>query len=86
MEWNDPEESGCDLQLIISCRDTPALRPIENDSCLVQIVGSLPLSKCHTKPVSPSATFLRQVTDNLWVTSSFGSLHCLKIPKARISH
>ena len=81
MEWNDPEESRCDLQLIISCRDTLVLRPIENDSCLGQIIGSLPLSKCHTKSVSPSATFLRQLTDNLWVTSSFGSLHCLKIPK-----
>ena len=81
MEWSDPEESGCYLQLITSCRDTPALRTIENDSCLGQIIGSLPLSKCHTKSVSPSSTFLRQLTDNLWVTSSLGSLHCLKMPK-----
>ena len=80
-EWNDPEESGCDLQLTTSCRDTPALHPIKNDSCLGQIIGSLPLSKCHTQSVSPSATFLRQLTDNLWITSSFGSLHCLKTPK-----
>ena len=61
--------------------DTPALRPIKNDSCLGQIIGSLPLSKCHTQSISPSATFLRQLTDKLSVASSFGSLHCLKTPK-----
>ncbi|CAF5122096.1 unnamed protein product, partial [Rotaria magnacalcarata] len=44
MEWHDPEESGCNLQLMTSCRDTPPLRTISKDSCLGQIIGSLPLS------------------------------------------
>ncbi|CAF2060428.1 unnamed protein product [Rotaria magnacalcarata] len=51
MEWRDPEESGCDLQLMTSCRDTPPLRSISKDSCLGQIIGSLPLSSTHTKSV-----------------------------------
>lgn len=81
MEWHDPEESGCNLQLMTSCRDTPPLRTISKDSCLGQIIGSLPLSSCHAKYVSHSGVFVRQLTDNIWVTSSSESLHCLKIPK-----
>ncbi|CAF4021995.1 unnamed protein product, partial [Rotaria sp. Silwood1] len=34
MEWHDPEESGCNLQLMTSGRDTPPLRTISKDSCL----------------------------------------------------
>ncbi|CAF4262950.1 unnamed protein product [Rotaria magnacalcarata] len=49
MEWHDPEESGCDLQLMTSCRDSPPLRTLSKDSCLGQIIGSLPLFSCHTK-------------------------------------
>ncbi|CAF1381703.1 unnamed protein product [Rotaria magnacalcarata] len=81
MEWHDPEESECNLQLMTSCRDTPPLRTISKDSCLGQIIGSLPLSSCHAKYVSHSGVFVRQLTDNIWVTSSSESLHCLKIPK-----
>ncbi|CAF3428528.1 unnamed protein product [Rotaria socialis] len=81
MEWHDPEESGCNLQLMTSCRDTPPLRTISKDSCLGQIIGSLPLFSCHAKYVSHFGVFVRQLTDNVWVTSSSESLHCLKIPK-----
>lgn len=81
MEWHDSEEFGCDLQLMTSCRVTPPLRPLIKDSCLGQILGNFPLSKCYTQSVSHSAVFLRHLKDNIWVTSSFGSLHCLKIPK-----
>ncbi|CAF4441514.1 unnamed protein product, partial [Rotaria magnacalcarata] len=81
MEWHDPEESGCNLQLMTSCRDSPPLRTISKDSCLGQIIGSLPLSNCHAKYVSHSRVFVRQLTDNIWVTSSPESLHYLKIPK-----
>ncbi|CAF4309821.1 unnamed protein product, partial [Rotaria magnacalcarata] len=81
MEWHDPEESGCNLQSMTSCRDTPPLRTISKDSCLGQIIGSLPLSSCHTKYASHSGVFVRQLTDNVWVTSSSESLHCLKIQK-----
>ncbi|CAF2027094.1 unnamed protein product [Rotaria magnacalcarata] len=81
MEWHDPEESECNLQLMTSCRDTPPLRTISKDSCLGQIIGSLSLSSCHAKYVSHSGVFVRQLTDKIWVASSSESLHCLKIPK-----
>ena len=85
IEWHDPQESGCDLQLMTSCRDTPPLRSISNDTCFGQIIRNLPLSSCQTAPVPSSAFFLRQLRDNLWVTSSLNSLYCLKIPRPEYS-
>ncbi|CAF3336292.1 unnamed protein product [Rotaria socialis] len=58
MEWHDPEESGCNLQLMTSYRDTPPLRTISKDSCLGQIIGSLPLFSCHAKYVSHFGVFV----------------------------
>ena len=85
MEWNDPEESGCDLQLMTSCRDTPPIQTLSQETCFGQIIGSLPLSSCQTTLVPRLPFFLRQLRDNLWVTSSLESLHCLKIPKTEYS-
>jgi hypothetical protein len=81
MEWHDPQESGCDLQLMTSCRDTPPIQTMSQETCLDQIIGSLALSSCQTTPVHRLPFFLRQLRDNLWVTSSLESLHCLRIPK-----
>jgi hypothetical protein len=81
MEWHDPEESGCDLQLMTSCRDTPPIRTISKDTCLDQIIERLPLSRCQTTPVPPAKYFLRQLRDNFWITSSSESMHCVKIPR-----
>ena len=81
MEWYQPEQSGCILQSLTTCRDTPPLRTITQDTCLHQILKNVPLSKCHTKLNSRKSTFIRQLTENIWITSSRKSLHCLKIPK-----
>ena len=85
MEWHDPQDSGCDLQLMTSCRDTPPIQTMSQESCLSQIIGSLPLSSCQTTSVHPLPFFLRQLRDNLWITSSSESLHCLRIPKTEYS-
>jgi hypothetical protein len=85
MEWQDPEESGCDLRMMTSCRDTPPIQTISQETCLGQIIGNLPLSDCQTSPVPRLPYFLRQLRDNLWVTSSPKSFHCLKIPKTEYS-
>ncbi|CAF3157799.1 unnamed protein product [Rotaria sp. Silwood2] len=84
MEWHNPEESGCDLQLMTSCRDTPHMRRISKDTCLDQIIEKLPLSKCQTIPVPTANYFVRHLRDNFWITSSSESVHCVKIP--RIEH
>jgi hypothetical protein len=68
-----------------SCRDTPAIQKMSQQTCLGQIIGSLPLSSCQTTSVPPLPFFLRQLRDNLWVTSSLESLHCLRIPKTEYS-
>jgi len=46
MEWYDPKKSGCDLQLMTTCRDTPPLLTRSNNTCFGQIIGNHPLSKC----------------------------------------
>ena len=81
MEWHDSQESGCDLQLMTSCRDTPPIHTISKDTCFGQIIENLPLSRCGTISVLPSTFFLRSLRDNLWIISSPRSLYCLKIPK-----
>lgn len=80
MKWYDSEQSGCDLQLMTSCRDTPPLRKLSNDTCFGQIIENRLLSKCETKLASPSTSFVQQLRDNFWITSSPEPLHCLKIP------
>jgi hypothetical protein len=64
-----------------SCRDTPPIQTMSQETCFGQIIGCLPLSSCITTSVSLSPFFLRQLRDNLWVISSVESLHCLRIPK-----
>lgn len=85
MEWDDPEESGCDLQVMTSCRDTPPIQTMSQATCFGQIIGNLPLSSCQTTLVPPLPFYLRQLRENLWVTSSLEPLHCLKIPKTEYS-
>lgn len=85
MEWHDPEGSGCDLQLMTSCRDSPAIQMMTPDTCLGQITGNLPISNCQTTSAPRLPLFLRQLRDNLWVASSPEPLHCLKIPKTEYS-
>jgi hypothetical protein len=85
MEWHDPQESGCDLQLMTSCRDTPPIQTMSQETCFGQIIGNLPLSSCQTTPVSRLPFFLKQLRDNLWITSSPEPLHCLRIPKTEYS-
>lgn len=81
MQWHSIGESGCDFQLMTSCRDTPPMRTISKDNCLDQIIEKLPLSNCDTTSVSTEKYFIRQLKDNLWITSSAKSMHCLKIPR-----
>ncbi|CAF0931307.1 unnamed protein product [Adineta steineri] len=85
MEWHDPQEFGCDLQLMTSCRDTPPIQTMSQETCLGQILGSLPLSICQTIILPSAQFFVRPLRDNLWVTSSPESLHCLKIPQSEYS-
>ncbi|CAF2173294.1 unnamed protein product [Rotaria magnacalcarata] len=82
MEWHHPQEFWCDLRLMTSCRDTPPIRTISNDTCLNQIIERLPLSRCQTAPIPAAKYFVRQLRDNFWVTSSSESLHCVKIPSS----
>ena len=81
MQWQSMGESGCDLQQITLCRDTPPIRTISKDTCLDQIIRKLPLSICDTISVPTEKIFIRQLKDNLWITSSAKSMHCLKIPR-----
>jgi hypothetical protein len=80
MEWHNPEESGCNLRLMTSCRDTPPIRTISKDTCLDQIIEKLPLSRCQIASVPADKYFLRQLRDNFWITSSPESVHCVKTP------
>ncbi|CAF4313826.1 unnamed protein product, partial [Adineta steineri] len=59
MEWHDPQESGCDLQLMTSCRDTPPIQTMSQETCLGQILASLPLSICETTVLPPAKFFVR---------------------------
>ncbi|CAF4062180.1 unnamed protein product [Rotaria sp. Silwood2] len=85
IEWYDQDNSKCDFQLMTTCRDTPPFRSMSNSTCVGQILGGSILSKCLTVSVLPSPFFLRQLRDNLWVTSSAQSLHCVVIPKTEFS-
>ncbi|CAF1480099.1 unnamed protein product [Adineta ricciae] len=85
MEWNNPEESGCNLQIMTSCRSTPPIQSISEKTCFGQIIKGLPLLDCHVTFVPPAPFFLRQLRDNLWVTSSSEPFHCLMIPGAEYS-
>ncbi len=86
MEWHNREESGCDLQLMTSCRDNPHIRTISKDTCLDEIIENLPLSKCQTTPVPADKYFIQQLRDNLWITSSSKPIHCVKIPRNKYFH
>ena len=81
IEWHNPKESRCDLGLMTSCRDTPPFRKISKDTCLDQIIEKLPLSKCRTISSPAPKYFLRQIKDNLWITSSPKPIHCVRIPR-----
>lgn len=81
IEWHDPKESGCELQLMTTCRDTPPFRTIRKDTCFGEIVEGLSPTKCQTISFPFSPYFLRQLQDNLVVTSSHKPMHCLKTPK-----
>ncbi|CAF1221031.1 unnamed protein product [Rotaria magnacalcarata] len=81
LEWYQPEEYGCNLQLMTTCRDTPPLRTITQDTCLGQILNQLPLTNCHMKSTSPMPFFLQQLTQNVWIVSAPRPIHCVKIPK-----
>lgn len=80
IEWQNPQEHGCDLRYMTSCRDTPAIRKISRDTCFHEIVATRPLSKCHTIPVPIDENFVQHLRDNLWITSSSKPLHCVKTP------
>jgi hypothetical protein len=80
MEWHHPEESGCDLRLMTSCRDTPPLHTISKDTCLDQIIGKLLLSRCQTTPIPAAKYFLRKLRNNFWITSSHEPIHYVKTP------
>lgn len=79
MEWYDSEESGCDFQLIPSCRDTPPLKKLSHDTCLGQIVSRYPVSRCEIIIIPFSSGFVRQLRENLWISSSSESFECLRI-------
>jgi hypothetical protein len=81
IEWYDRENLGCDFYLMTTCRDTPPFRSLSNNTCLGQIVGGSPLSKCLTTSIPPAPFFLKQLRNNLWITSSPQPLHCVTIPR-----
>jgi hypothetical protein len=82
IEWYDFEESGCELQLMTTCRDTPPFRTILNDTCFDQIVGGLALTKCRTTSIPRALFFLQKLRDNLWIVSSPKSINCLRTPRS----
>jgi hypothetical protein len=86
MEWYNRDESDCDIQLMTSCRNNPPIRTISEDTCLGEIIESVPLSKCQTTPVPADKYFIRQLRDNLWITSSSKPIHCVKIPRNKYFH
>lgn len=83
MEWHEADQSGCNLQLMTTCRDTPPIRTFSKDSCLDQIMEGLPISKCGTTLIPTSPYFIRSLRDNLWITSSPRPMHCLKTPQVK---
>ncbi|CAF0919541.1 unnamed protein product [Adineta ricciae] len=83
MEWHDSEVSGCNLELMTSCRDNPPIRTISKDTCLDEIIENLPLSKCQTTQAPADKYFIRQLRDNLWITSSSKPIHCVRMSRNR---
>jgi hypothetical protein len=82
MEWYHSEESEYVLQFMPSCRDTPPLRKLSNNTCLGQIMGRHQLSRCLKTAIPLSVGFLRQLRDNIWISSSLEPLHCIRISKS----
>lgn len=84
IEWYKPDEFGCNLQLMTTCRDTPPVRSIKQDTCLGQIIrNDYPLSTCHIKSISQLTVFIQQLSENLWIISSRQPIHCLKTAKIK---
>ncbi|CAF2129302.1 unnamed protein product [Rotaria magnacalcarata] len=84
IEWQSPQEFGCDLQLMTSCRDTPPIRKILRDTCFDEIIERRPLSKCQTIPITTHEHFVQHLRDNFWITSSPEPMRCMKT--SRIEH
>lgn len=84
IEWYDRENLSCDFRYMTTCRDTPPFRLLTNDTCLGQIFSGNTLSKCFTTSVPPGPFFLTHLRDNLWITSSTQSLHCVTVPRTEI--
>lgn len=82
MEWYKPEESGCSLQLMTTCRDTPPIYSMTKDSCVSQILNRLPISNCHSKSnLNQPSLFIERLTEQFWIISSSKLMQCLKISK-----
>ena len=81
IEWYEQDDLGCDFTSMTTCRDTPPFRSLIDSTCLGQILGGLPLSQCLTTSVPAAPFFLKQLRDNLWITSSPQPLHCVMIPR-----
>lgn len=82
MEWYDSKGFECDLRSMLYCRDTPPIQKLSQKTCLGQIIGRHPLSTCLTTATSSSVSFLRQLGDNLWISSSSEPLHCIRTSKS----
>lgn len=86
IEWYNSEESSCDFEFMPSCPDTPPLQKLSSDTCLGQILnGSLPFS-CQTTATSVPPVYLRQLRDNLWITSSSKRLDCVRMMQKEYLH
>ena len=81
MEWYDRTESGCELEFVLSCRDTPPIQKLAHDTCLGQIIESILPTRCQTTVTSISSVFVRQLRDNLWINSSSEPLDCFRLSK-----
>ncbi|CAF1691121.1 unnamed protein product, partial [Adineta ricciae] len=68
-----------------SCQSSPPIQSILDKTSFGQIMKGLPLLDCQVTFVPPAPFFLRQLRDNLWVTSSSEPFHCLMIPGSEYS-
>ncbi|CAF1327922.1 unnamed protein product [Adineta steineri] len=63
MEWHDPHESGCDLQLMTSCRDTPPIQTMPEETCL-ETWSPLPTPStalhCNSMPTQTKSNLFKQ--------------------------
>ena len=74
IRWTKEEAAMCDLELMPSCRESPARRKEFEDDCIYQILTDSPLTDCRTE-IFPDKIFIRRVGQH-WAISTYNSSKC----------